>query len=68
MGTDEELGKRDRIRLKKPWKRHGQVPYVINEGDGAFYGPKLDFHLEDCHRQNMAVRYDPAGYADAAAL
>lgn len=21
--------------------------YVINEGDGAFYGPKLDFHLED---------------------
>ena len=23
------------------------VPYVVNEGDGAFYGPKLDFHLED---------------------
>lgn len=23
------------------------APYVINEGDGAFYGPKLDFHLED---------------------
>ena len=22
--------------------------YVINEGDGAFYGPKLDFHLADC--------------------
>ena len=22
--------------------------YVINEGDGAFYGPKLDFHIEDC--------------------
>ena len=22
--------------------------YIINEGDGAFYGPKLDFHLEDC--------------------
>ncbi len=22
--------------------------YVINEGDGAFYGPKLDFHLSDC--------------------
>lgn len=22
-------------------------PYVINEGDGAFYGPKLDFHLKD---------------------
>ena len=23
------------------------VEYVINEGDGAFYGPKIDFHLED---------------------
>lgn len=23
-------------------------PYVINEGDGAFYGPKIDFHLKDC--------------------
>ena len=22
--------------------------YVINEGDGAFYGPKIDFHLKDC--------------------
>lgn len=22
--------------------------YIINEGDGAFYGPKLDFHLADC--------------------
>ena len=22
--------------------------YVVNEGDGAFYGPKIDFHLEDC--------------------
>ncbi len=24
------------------------VEYVINEGDGAFYGPKIDFHLIDC--------------------
>ena len=23
-------------------------PYKINEGDGAFYGPKIDFHLHDC--------------------
>lgn len=23
-------------------------PYTVNEGDGAFYGPKLDFHLSDC--------------------
>ena len=24
------------------------LPFVINEGDGAFYGPKIDFHLTDC--------------------
>ncbi|NMA95126.1 MAG: threonine--tRNA ligase [Clostridiales bacterium] len=24
------------------------MPYILNEGDGAFYGPKIDFHLEDC--------------------
>ena len=24
------------------------LDYVINEGDGAFYGPKIDFHLVDC--------------------
>ena len=23
------------------------MPYVVNEGDGAFYGPKIDFHLQD---------------------
>lgn len=26
---------------------HREIPYVINAGDGAFYGPKIDFHLED---------------------
>ena len=24
------------------------LPYKVNEGDGAFYGPKIDFHLKDC--------------------
>ncbi|MDE6663238.1 MAG: threonine--tRNA ligase [Lachnospiraceae bacterium] len=24
-----------------------KLPYVVNDGDGAFYGPKIDFHLED---------------------
>ncbi len=24
-----------------------KLPYVVNAGDGAFYGPKIDFHLED---------------------
>jgi len=25
-----------------------EMKYKINEGDGAFYGPKIDFHLRDC--------------------
>ncbi len=32
--------------LKKALEELG-LEYVINEGDGAFYGPKIDFHLED---------------------
>ncbi|WP_124065524.1 threonine--tRNA ligase [Clostridium sp. E02] len=32
--------------LKKALDAFGK-PYVINEGDGAFYGPKIDFHLKD---------------------
>ena len=32
--------------LKEAIEQRG-IPYRINEGDGAFYGPKLDFHLED---------------------
>jgi threonyl-tRNA synthetase len=24
-----------------------QIPYTLNEGDGAFYGPKIDFHIRD---------------------
>lgn len=33
--------------LKKALE-HENMPYVINEGDGAFYGPKIDFHIKDC--------------------
>lgn len=28
--------------------RDKKLPYKINHGDGAFYGPKIDFHLTDC--------------------
>ncbi|MFT9496860.1 threonine--tRNA ligase [Anaerosolibacter sp.] len=33
--------------LKEALEEKG-LKYKINEGDGAFYGPKIDFHLEDC--------------------
>lgn len=45
MGTDEEWEMAENA-LRNAIEEMG-VPFVINEGDGAFYGPKLDFHLED---------------------
>ncbi len=45
MGTDEEWNMAEDA-LREAMKEVN-VPDVINEGDGAFYGPKLDFHLED---------------------
>ena len=45
MGSDEDWETCENA-LKEAIESVG-VPYVINEGDGAFYGPKLDFHLED---------------------
>lgn len=45
MGSDEAWeiatnGLRDALDENK-------IQYTVNEGDGAFYGPKIDFHLED---------------------
>lgn len=45
MGSDEEWETAE-TALREAMETIGK-PFVINEGDGAFYGPKLDFHLED---------------------
>ena len=45
MGTDEQWDTATNA-LKKALETLGKK-YEINEGDGAFYGPKIDFHLED---------------------
>lgn len=45
MGSDEQWETATNA-LKKALEDNGK-PYQINEGDGAFYGPKIDFHLED---------------------
>ncbi len=45
MGSDEDW-EMATSALQQALEELGQ-PYVINEGDGAFYGPKIDFHLED---------------------
>lgn len=46
MGTDEEWELA--INGLKEALEEKELKYKINEGDGAFYGPKIDFHLEDC--------------------
>lgn len=45
MGSDEQWNIATKA-LESALKKNGKE-YKINEGDGAFYGPKIDFHLED---------------------
>ena len=45
MGSDEDWEAATN-GLKAALERLG-MPYILNEGDGAFYGPKIDFHLRD---------------------
>ena len=46
MGSDEDW-ERAEHGLRDALESMG-IEYVVNEGDGAFYGPKIDFHLTDC--------------------
>ena len=46
MGSDD-IWEKATNSLKEALDDKG-LPYKINEGDGAFYGPKIDFHLKDC--------------------
>ncbi len=46
MGTDEQWEEAE--NALRDALESTNTPYTINPGDGAFYGPKIDFHLEDC--------------------
>ena len=46
MGSDEDWEMATNA-LREALEANGK-PYKVNEGDGAFYGPKIDFHLKDC--------------------
>ncbi len=46
MGSDEDWDLA--INALKDALEEKGLDYKVNEGDGAFYGPKIDFHLEDC--------------------
>lgn len=46
MGSDEEWNRA--TEALRDALIELEYDYKVNEGDGAFYGPKIDFHLEDC--------------------
>ncbi|MDI3521835.1 MAG: threonyl-tRNA synthetase [Bacillota bacterium] len=46
MGSDE-VWEEATSALRQALEQAG-MEYKVNEGDGAFYGPKIDFHLRDC--------------------
>jgi threonyl-tRNA synthetase len=46
MGTQEQW-ERAEAALKAALEKN-QIPYKLNPGDGAFYGPKIDLHIKDC--------------------
>jgi threonyl-tRNA synthetase len=35
--------------------KHKNIDYKVNEGDGAFYGPKIDFHIEDSLKRSWQL-------------
>lgn len=35
--------------------RHKEIDYKVNPGDGAFYGPKIDFHIKDCLKRSWQL-------------
>ena len=35
--------------------KHKEIEYKVNAGDGAFYGPKIDFHIRDCLKRSWQL-------------
>ena len=78
-GQVRDAARRQRIGDDAMWDRaeaalHGGArrpsgsPYELKPGDGAFYGPKIDFDVSDAHRPQVAARHHPARLRGARAL
>ncbi len=50
MGTKEQWD--NAIAALEKVLEEKQIPYKLNPGDGAFYGPKIDFHILDCLKRS----------------
>ena len=66
IGSDEQWEEATN-GLISAMKAYGR-DYVINEGDGAFYGPKIDIHIKDALRPDLAVRHGTARHVPARTL
>ena len=64
---DDAIWDRAEARARAALESRG-LPYAVNEGDGAFYGPKIDLHLTDSHRPLLAVRHGAARLQPARAV
>ena len=66
IGTDEQWD-RTEAAIEEAL-RLNEIPYTIAPGEGAFYGPKIDLHMDGRPRPQVADGDDPARLADALAL
>ena len=57
---DDAIWDGPRPRSPAPLERYGRDVRASRPGEGAFYGPKIDFDLTDCPRPQVAVRHHPA--------
>ncbi len=53
IGSDE-IWEKATAALENALK-HKEIDYKINPGDGAFYGPKIDFHITDCLKRSWQL-------------
>ncbi len=58
LGTEEEWDFTE-AALRSALDRRG-IEYVVNEGDGAFYGPKIDLHMTRLLGRSWQIGHDPA--------
>ncbi|MBN2457491.1 MAG: threonine--tRNA ligase [Sedimentisphaerales bacterium] len=56
---DKHIGSQDiwdiSTKALKDALEYKNIAYKINEGDGAFYGPKIDFHIRDCLKRSWQL-------------
>ena len=55
IGSDEIWDVATDALEARPWTQQVSIDYNINEGDGAFYGPKIDFHVRDSLKRSWQL-------------